>query len=290
MKNIKKLNNFALITGGSRGIGKSIAEELAGKGYDILIASLPDDEIDQTKAEIEEKYGVFVDVKLVDLTKEDGPESVFQWCEENNYILKILVNNAGIGYTGPFETFEVSFYESLLKLNVLSTVKLTRLFSKMLIKNSPSYILNVASLASFYDMPFKTVYSSSKGFIYSFSRALREEFKSKGVSISVLCPGGVITTDKIEEAVKSLNFIGKSTIHTAKAVGEIGIKGLFKKKAYIIPGLMNKILFGLNYVIPYPIQMRIMKSQLKKYKQEANVVPEIEVLDSAGNKKESLSV
>ena len=182
MKHKRKLT-YALITGGSQGIGKSIAVELAERGFNLLLVALHDDTLENARKELHEKYHLHVDIRVygTDLTEETAATRLYDWCHENDINVQILVNNAGFGYTGRLNSYSIAFLDKLVHLNIVAVVNLTRVFIDDLAKYDEAYILNVGSIASYYDTPYKAVYAASKRFVYSFSRAIRAEFKSLGV-------------------------------------------------------------------------------------------------------------
>ena len=91
-----KNENYALITGASKGIGKAMAVECATRGLNVLLVALPNENLSNTSFEISNKYSVKSDFLEINLTDSHGPQKVYNWCNKNNYNLNILINNAGI--------------------------------------------------------------------------------------------------------------------------------------------------------------------------------------------------
>jgi short-subunit dehydrogenase len=164
--------------------------------------------------------------------------------------VNMLINNAGLGSTVMFNEGSISLYEKQIKLNVLTTTLITRLFLEMLKRNGPSYILNVGSMASFFCLPKKLVYGATKSFVYFYSITLREELKKDNIYVSVLCLGGMNTNLAITLMNKTGNFLARLSVMNPEKVGPIAIDGLLKRKEVIIPGRLNKWFILLDKLLP----------------------------------------
>ncbi len=247
-------NYYVLITGASKGIGRALAVECAKRGMNLALISLPGENLEELSAELTVKYRIKSSYKTLNLTDSKAPEIIHNWCIENKLEVNTLINNAGFGCVGRFENQSSGFYMQMIDLNVNSVVLLTRLFLPELKKNSPSYILNLGSIASFYPMPYKTVYSATKIFVYSFSRALREELRPFNISISILCPGPVITNSDVITRTLQQGKIGKWSALSPKMVAAIAIKKMLRKRFIIIPGLLSKVSFYIEKIIPMSLK------------------------------------
>src|SRR5690606_5513154 len=148
-------------------------------------------------------------------------------------------NNAGIGNTLQFGEGCPLFYEKQIKLNVLATTLITKLFLDTLRQNTNSYILNVGSMASFFYLPKKQVYGATKSFIYSFSKSYHKEMRHEGVHVSVLCPGGMNTNTALTLMNRSGSWISRLSVMNPEDVVPIAIDGSLKRKEVIIPGRLN---------------------------------------------------
>src|SRR4029077_20089747 len=146
---------YALITGASKGIGKSIAESLAKKKYDILLVARSEDLLKQNAAEIEKKYGVKTAVFATDISSPDSAKKITLWCTEKNFDVTVLVNNAGYGLGGAFSKLSLEEQLNMMQLNMQSLVQLTYLMIPVLKKSGKkSYILNVSSTAAHQAVPY----------------------------------------------------------------------------------------------------------------------------------------
>jgi uncharacterized protein len=164
--------------------------------------------------------------------------------------LNIIINNAGVGGTHAFEDQNVQFYERLIRLNILSTTMITRLFVDNLEQCKQSYILNVGSLASFFPMPYKQVYAGTKAYIYHFSRSLKIELQKKNISVTVLCPGGINSNPTMTIQNRNAKWLTRMSIMNPEEIAVCAIDGLFNKKNVIIPGMTNRAMIFVHGMLP----------------------------------------
>jgi short-subunit dehydrogenase len=258
------MNDYALITGGSQGLGKALAEELARRQINLFLVALQSPELEETAHSIRNTYQVKVETLGIDLTHDDAPAEILRFAQERRLAIKYLINNAGMGYTGRFESFDVSFFDTLIKLNMLALTKLTHLFLPILRSNAPAYLLNISSMAGLFTMPYKTVYSASKQYVYAFSRALNEELKGSGVSVTALCPGGILTNPKIIEDTLKIGKSAQILSSTPEYVAKAAIKAMFARRKVYVPKLSVRMYAWLRFLIPKAIQIRMIGNSLRK--------------------------
>ena len=199
---------FALVTGASKGIGKSIAELLAARGYDLLLVARSADLLENVSIEIHNKTSRNCQWFAVDLSGDQAAESVFAWCEKNQYEVAVLVNNAGYGLSGLFEKYSEQEHADMLHVNIITLTKLTRLFLPSMLKLKAGYILNIASTAAYQAVPYLTAYAASKAYVLSFSRGLWQELRKTSVSVTCICPGPTDT-----------NFVHRAHVGAARGPG-----------------------------------------------------------------------
>jgi len=255
--------NYCLITGASEGFGRALAIECAGRKMNLILVALPGPELFYLANFIERNYKVEVIVFEKDLTKEEECTMLYKEVCERNYNINILINNAGLGNTQLFSEGSISFYEQQLKLNVVATTLLTRLFLDMLRNNTPAYILNVGSLCSFFYLVKKQVYGATKSFIYFFSKSLRRELQNENIHVSVICPGSMNTNTSVILLNKKSGWLSQLAVMNPEEVAPIAIDGLLKRKEVIIPGSVNKFFLVLNKLIPASLKKIITNNQMK---------------------------
>ena len=255
---------FALVTGAGSGIGKAIARELAGRGINVLLVALPGEDLYGYSKQLSEEFGIRSDFLETDLSKLTGPNHVIDWVKQKGYSVFCLVNNAGMAGTGIFKNSDDKYIDDRILVNIRALTFLTRYFIPELKQNSESYILNVSSLSAFFAIPFKALYSSSKSFVLNFSRALRTELRADNVSVSVLCPNGVITNEGTFARIASHGKKGKWSSVPVEKVAKKAVEKTFKKKFIIIPGKINYLLLVISKFMPHWLEQRILYREFYK--------------------------
>lgn len=236
------LKPYALVAGGSKGIGYAIAEALAKRKYNLVLIARHADSLIASKKKLESAYDIHVDILKLDLEKETAADSIAKWCRLNNIHLKILCNVAGFGGPRDYLILPLDTLRYMVRLNVESCMALSLTLLPLLEKNAPSYILNVASMAGFSPIPSKNMYSATKSAIVFFSYSLRSQLKKKNISVSCLSPGPVFTKPEIEQDTKAkLGWFGVLMAVPPKKVGEVAVRKTLKKRMMIVPGTLAKI-------------------------------------------------
>ncbi len=243
--------SHALITGASKGIGKAIAFELAAKGYDLLLVARSAGLLQQVSEEIREKHGVQSRHLSVDLATADAAQKVFDWTEQNNFTIAVLVNNAGYGLSGRFQSYPLPEHLAMLQVNCTTVVQLCYLFLPQLKQQKQAHILNIASSAAYQAVPYLSLYAASKAFVLSFSRGLRYELRKTPVNVTCICPGSTDTdfATRAQVGEKALKTAQKVNM-TAEQVGTAAVKAMFSKKAEVITGAINKVGALLTWLLP----------------------------------------
>jgi uncharacterized protein len=233
---------YAIITGASKGIGRAIAIELAKRQYNLVIVARSEKLLKEVKKEIQSNHKVEIEALSLDLSANDAASKLLAFCEAKKLNISILVNNAGYGLSGKMDKYSLQDNTNMIQLNVVSLVQITQTFLPILEKNGPAYILNVASTASYQAVPGMAIYSASKAFVLSFSRALFHELKPRNISVTALSPGPTDTafSDRAQIGEKGLKAAEKVNM-TPEEVAKIGVDALFDKKPEVVTGILNKI-------------------------------------------------
>lgn len=255
---------YTLITGASEGFGKALALECACRNMNLILVALPGPELHSLTHFIKRNYPVDVIAIEKDLCKDESSTELYTLVTGMDLQVNMLINNAGIGSTVLFEEGSPGMYERQIKLNVLATTLLTRIFLTTLQRNKHSYILNVGSMASFFYLPKKQVYGATKSYIYFFSKSLRKELKKSNVHVSVLCPGGMNTNLALTLMNKTGSYLSRLSVMNPEEVVPIAIDGLLNRKEVIIPGKMNNFFMVLDKILPGAIKKIITSHGIKK--------------------------
>jgi len=235
--------NYALVAGGSKGIGYALAEALARRKYNLILIARHMDSLLAAKNKLESEYHVHVEVIANDLSREEAADEISKWCMDKNIPLKMLCNVAGFGGADDYlSSIPLDSLRYMVNLNVESCMALTLRLLPLLEKNAPSYILNVASMAGFAPIPVKNMYSATKSFIIFFSYSLRYQLKEKKISVSCLAPGPVFTKPSIVKDTKDkLGWFGMKMAVPPERVGEVAIRKTLHKKMIIVPGTLARL-------------------------------------------------
>jgi uncharacterized protein len=242
---------YALIAGGSKGIGYAIGEALAKRGYNLILVARNLDTLQAAKAKLERAYAVQVQVLSYDLSKENAATDIARWCTNNNIPLKMLCNVAGLGGDEDYLELPLDSLRYMMDLNIGSTMALTLTLLPLLEKYAPSHILNVSSMAGFAPIPSKNLYSATKAAVTAFSYSLRYQLKDKNISVSCLAPGPVYTRQSIkEETIRQLGWFGNAMAMKPARVGEVAVKKTLNGKMLIVPGTIANVMSGVLRILP----------------------------------------
>ena len=250
--------DYAVITGAAGGLGQAFANELAKKKINTILIDLPGKGLPEFCHHISEKYQTKSVFFESDLTKIKNLLSLTEQINKEFNIF-LLINNAGIGGTKKFDEADIDYLNNIIHLNVVATTILTRQLLPNLKKQKKSYILNVASMAAFSPMGFKTVYPASKAFVYYFSRGLSQELKGTNISVSVVNPGPMRTNKEVTRRIDSTrNFFGKIGVMTPSNVAKISIRKMFKGKPSILLNKANIFNWILMKIVPADIKIYLI--------------------------------
>jgi short-subunit dehydrogenase len=242
---------YALVAGGSKGIGYAISEALAKRGYNLILIARHVDSLSAAKNKLESIYHIHVEILPYDLSLDSSATQIADWCTQRDIPLKMLCNVAGFGGARDYLSLPLDTLRYMINLNIGSAMSLTLTLLPLLEKNAPSYILNVGSMAGFAPIPVKNMYSATKSAVVFFSYSLKYQLKEKNISVSVLCPGPVFTKPEIKKDTKEkLGWIGMKMAVSPERVGEIAVRETLNKKLVIVPGTLAKFMAFLIRFLP----------------------------------------
>ena len=242
---------YALIAGGSKGIGYAIAEALGKRKYNLILIARHVGTLNIAKNKLAADYKIKVETLSFDLSKEESAIEIAKWCKEKNIKLKMLCNVAGLGGAKDYLELPLDSLRYMVRLNVESAMALALKLLPLLEKNAPSYILNVASMAGLAPVPEKNMYSATKAAIVFFSYSLRYQIKKKNISVSCLAPGPVYTKPEIiKDTKEKLGWFGDLMQVSPKRVGEIAVRRTLNGRLIIVPGFWAKIMSVILRIAP----------------------------------------
>lgn len=188
MKELRGRN--AIITGASRGLGVSIALALARQGINLVLAARTADALEEVRQQLL-AYNVKAVAIPTDLSDATQVEALVPKAERELGSVDILINNAGIELTVPYERYPAEKIRLAVKVNLLAPMLLTHAVLPGMIKRGRGHIINMASLAGKIGFPYQTPYATTKAGLIMFTHSLRAEFIDKPIGASVICPGFV---------------------------------------------------------------------------------------------------
>ena len=229
--------NYVLITGATSGIGYELAKLFVCSGYGVVLVASSKERLQSTKERLEAINAVPVYTFVQDLCLLGAAQKLHSKIKEQEIPISILINNAGFGLVGPTVDIDLLEDQRMLIINIINLVELTKLFMPDMLQYQKGKILNVSSIGAFQPGPYTSTYFASKAFVLNYTRAIRYEAKSRGVQISVLCPGATKTNFFNREGTST-----PSRAMAAEKVAAIAYRGLMNGKEIIIPGLKNRLL------------------------------------------------
>jgi len=249
----------ALITGASNGIGLELAKVHASKGGDLVLVARNKSKLVELKAELENKYKVKVYTIGKDLSVNNSAQEVYEETTKQNIQIDYLINNAGFGDFGMFVDSDWSKELQMINLNITTLTQFTKLYLKDMVKRRNGKIMNVASTAAFQPGPIMAVYFATKAYVLSFSEAVDNEVRDKGVTITALCPGATESGFQAAAAMEESNLVKGKKLPTSKEVAVYGYAEMMKGKTVAIHGLMNWILANSVRFTPRSIVVMIAR-------------------------------
>ena len=247
------MKKTVLITGATSGIGYEFSKIFMENHYNVILVGRNLEKLIELEDFSKKKY-VRAYIYKVDFSLSEDIDILYEKIKTEVGRVDILINNAGIGLNGEFNEIDWQKQLDIINVNIISLTKLTKLILKDMIDQKDGKILNVASTGAYQPGPLISVYYASKAYVLSFSEALREEVKDKGINVVTLCPGATKTNFSKRAGKGDLDVA-----MSAKEVAECGYKALMNNKAICIPGIMNNVLVFLSKVSPTTLNAKIVK-------------------------------
>lgn len=182
---------IGLITGASSGIGEAFARALAPRCGSLILVARREQRLQKLAAELQTQ-GCEVHIVAADLRQTEGLTRVVEAIRQKGPV-SILVNNAGLGTQGPFDSVDYDAQMAMVDVHISATMRLSRAVIPFMKQIGGGHIVNVSSVAALVPMGTVAVYCGTKAFLNSFSQSLNDELKDDGIRVQALCPGYVRT-------------------------------------------------------------------------------------------------
>ena len=259
--------NITLITGASSGIGEVFARKLAARGRSVLLVARSEDKLITLCNELGRSNNIRAQYIAIDLSQPESAARLFEEVEQRGLSVEMLINNAGFGSMGDFAKLDLARELNMIDLNIKSLVELTHRFLQPMLARKQGTIINVASTAAFQPVPFMATYAATKAFVLSFSEALWEENRSRGIQVMALCPG--VTETNFFEAAHGQKPPAR-VAQTPEEVVDTALRGLAQNRSHIISGWTNYFMTQSERLVPRSLITRVagrmMRSQQRNSK------------------------
>lgn len=251
----------ALVTGASSGIGLEFCRQLAQIGARLVMVSNQEQQLADCAREIADAYGVKVDSLCLDLTAPDCAERLLAFTDSLGAEVDLLINNAGIFSFAPLLDTPERKVNAFIDLHMRAVTALCMAYGRRMSQRGEGYILNMSSMSCWMPMPGLAMYSATKAYIRTMSRALHCELRDSGVSVTVACPGGISTTlfglpDNLMRLALRLHAVDTPERFVRKA-----LKKTAQRRQQYINGLLNRLAIVFISTLPRRVRL-IIKHRL----------------------------
>ena len=255
------LRPVTVITGASAGIGVALARVFARNDHDLALVARRADRLRALADEIVATGAKRPILITVDLAKPNAARQIGEALAAQGAEPQFMVNNAGFGLVGLASARDRDEQLAMIDVNVRALTELSLAFVDSMERHRGG-LLNVGSMAGFLPGPGMAVYYATKAYVLSFTEALHSELKSRGIRVTVLCPGPVPTEFAARAGVSSLapGILSR----TAEQVAKAGYRGLMRGQRVVVPGLANRLVTILVRIVPRRLLLKMVDSRQRR--------------------------
>ena len=256
-----------LVTGASAGIGREFARQLAPVVGSMILVARRGDRLEALQLELKViNPDLEVFYRALDLRNHDDLAKFCNWLEESGLAVDFLINNAGLGDRGRFMDSDWDKVNAMLRVNIEALTYLTYRILPSMRKSGCGAILNVSSVAGFAPVPTLAVYAASKAYVTSFSEALRAELRSSNISVTLLCPGPVLTEFNSVAARSGADRQTPPDFITipVQRVAHEALASVARDRPRLVPGIVLQMIVTLVLFVPMFIKRLIYDLQLRR--------------------------
>jgi short-subunit dehydrogenase len=255
------VDQWALITGASSGIGAEFARQLAARGMHLIMTARRAAPMEELAAELQTKHATQCEIIPLDLAEPNAVSNLLDEIRRRGRTVSLLVNNAGFGVVGEIEDAPLDRLLQAIQLNCSVVVELTyRLLPEMLARQSGA-VINVSSLSAFQPVAYMGVYAASKAFVLHFTEALAIELRHRKVAVLAVCPG--VTRTPFFDIAGAPGWLQKHSSHSPEFVVRTSLKALDRKRMVIVPGWRNWL---LTLVVRLTPRRRVVKESMRFFR------------------------
>lgn len=250
---------FALVTGGSSGIGEQYVRQLAAEGRNVVVVSNRDAENRRVAASVRAEFGVEVEPLCIDLTEPTAAEQIFEFCEQHAIEVDTLINNAGMLIFNQLERTESARLDAIIALHCTTPTKLCRLFAPVMRERGGGHIVLMSSVTAWTPFPTISHYAATKAYLRSFGQSLWYEMRGSGVTVTTVFPSAVDTPfySLGEGARRWLRRFG--IMLTAEAVARKALRAMRRGRRRCLPGVATKIEAAICAILPSWVLLPVLR-------------------------------
>jgi short-subunit dehydrogenase len=244
----------ALVTGASRGIGRSYALQLAALGYNLLMVASGEKELLATADQVRRlSPKVWVRTLVKDLATPTAAEELFAYTESEGIKVDVLINNAGIFSFCDILNTPIERIQRMIYLHDITSTLNCRLYAADMIKRGGGRILNMSSFSIWMPYPGLSLYSASKAYLKSFSVAFSKEVESYGVTVTAICPAG-IATDLYGLSPKLQRFgLRTGILMSADSCARRSLRAMFRGVRCKVPDWWFRLFIAVCQMVSGPV-------------------------------------
>jgi len=222
------MNKLIVVTGGTKGIGKSVITAFASNNFDVITCARNEDDLGNLKKDMEKSYsGISITTYQADLSKQDETMQFAEFIKSSTKVPDVLVNNTGVFYPGQVHNEDEGVLEKSMETNLYSAYRISRAVLGGMMERKSGYIFNICSVASIEPYTRGASYCMSKFALLGMTKVLREEMKEFGVKVTAVIPGSTLTaswegvdipeenfmkSEDVAEAIYSTYCLSKNTV------------------------------------------------------------------------------
>lgn len=250
---------FALVTGGSSGIGEQYVRQLAAEGHNVIVVSNRDEDNRRVSEAVSAEFGVEALSLTIDLTEPTAAEQIFAFCEGHAIEVDILVNNAGMLIFNQLERTDSARIDTIIALHCTTPTKLCRLFAPAMRARGEGHIVLMSSVTAWTPFPTISHYAATKAYLRSFGQSLWYELREAGVTVTTVFPSAVDTPfyTLSDRARRWLRRFG--VMLSAEAVARKALRAMRHGRRRCLPGLLTKIEAAICAILPSWVLLPVLR-------------------------------
>ena len=250
---------FALVTGGSSGIGEQYVRQLAAEGHNVIVVSNRDEDNRRVAEAVSAEFGVEALSLTIDLAEPTAAEQIFEFCEGHAIEVDILINNAGMLIFNQLERTDSARIDTIIALHCTTPTKLCRLFAPAMRARGEGHIVLMSSVTAWTPFPTISHYAATKAYLRSFGQSLWYELREAGVTVTTVFPSAVDTPfyTLSDRARRWLRRFG--VMLSAEAVARKALRAMRHGRRRCLPGLLTKIEAAICAILPSWVLLPVLR-------------------------------